>query len=251
MKFKLINPKYYLSKLSDVGHFIINPNAQLIENRTTIHKLTDLFIILFITLVISVPIHYLNNYLFHPKSSHVIFEMRQKLGPIYFFFFSVCLIPVIEESAYRLSLVFTPAFFTISFALFAHRIISRNIFSVSPFDTNLYPFVRLMFAFISALLFYLLINRKKTIEIIKIIWSKHFKWIFYGSSLLFAFMHLGNYKSSTQILLLAPILTLPQLFFGLTAGYMRIKYGFIYPVLLHALFNSSQYWLVFLLPHVA
>lgn len=72
----------------------------------------------------------------------------------------------------------------------------------------------------------------------KIFWFKHFRIFFYISALLFALMHLTNF-SNTNILfyILAPLIVLPQFIGGITLGYIRLKLGFFWGVLLHGLYN--------------
>ena len=72
----------------------------------------------------------------------------------------------------------------------------------------------------------------------KIFWDKHFKKIFYLAALLFALTHLSNFSNTnTLFYILAPFIILPQLIGGLTLGYIRLKLGFFWGVLMHGLYN--------------
>lgn len=68
-------------------------------------------------------------------------------------------------------------------------------------------------------------------------WHKHYKIIFYVSVIGFGFLHITNFDSRFSTLLLIPILTLPQTSLGFMLGYVRLKYGFLYGILLHSAFN--------------
>lgn len=69
-------------------------------------------------------------------------------------------------------------------------------------------------------------------------WKNNFKWIYYASSVIFAWLHVLNFETNLINTLLMPILTLPQLLSGLIAGYLRVKFGFVYPLVLHICTNS-------------
>ncbi|UMB52626.1 CPBP family intramembrane metalloprotease [Lutibacter sp. A64] len=72
----------------------------------------------------------------------------------------------------------------------------------------------------------------------KLFWDKHFKKIFYLAAILFALTHLTNYSNTnTLFYILAPLIILPQLIGGLTLGYIRLKLGFFWGVLMHGLYN--------------
>ena len=69
-------------------------------------------------------------------------------------------------------------------------------------------------------------------------WERYFGVLFYGSALLFGLMHLFNVRElSATTWLLAPLITIQQLVFGLANGYVRVRYGFGQAVVQHMLFN--------------
>lgn len=245
MTLRLINPKYYLTKLIDIGRFTLKPIGPPTDNKTTIHKLTDLLVILVITLTFSLLAFYFNVYYVKPMPTSKLFEWQQKLGPVYFFLFSVFLIPLVEESTFRLPLKFSSLFLSISFCLFFYKFISSTFFNSSMYEMSSYPVSRISFAIVAAFLFYLIVSKEKINKRLDSFWTKHFRLIFYILCILFAFIHVNNYRPSSYNMLLVPIITLPQLILGLTAGYMRINYGFVYAFGLHTLYNSSPYWLAF------
>jgi len=59
---------------------------------------------------------------------------------------------------------------------------------------------------------------------------------FYGSTVLFALLHLSNYQDglSSPIMLLA---VLPQALVGLILGYVRMRFGLVQAIIFHALYN--------------
>ena len=66
----------------------------------------------------------------------------------------------------------------------------------------------------------------------------YFRWLYYGLSILFGFVHIFTYNIDSTHLPYIPFITLTQTFGGFLFGYIRIIYGFWYGVLLHALFNT-------------
>ncbi len=67
--------------------------------------------------------------------------------------------------------------------------------------------------------------------------KKQFKIAFYLFAIIFGFIHLTNFKITTNILLLAPLLVAPQIILGSYLGFIRIKFGLIWSILLHATYN--------------
>ena len=69
-------------------------------------------------------------------------------------------------------------------------------------------------------------------------WKRNFGGIFYASSLLFGLMHIFNVREITPtVVSLAFFITFQQILLGLFNGYVRMKYGFAQAILQHALFN--------------
>ncbi|TMM28869.1 CPBP family intramembrane metalloprotease [Polaribacter aestuariivivens] len=66
---------------------------------------------------------------------------------------------------------------------------------------------------------------------------KYFKIGFYFFALLFGFVHISNFEISTTVLLLSPILVLPQILIGFYLGYIRVRLGLQWSMLLHGCYN--------------
>lgn len=69
-------------------------------------------------------------------------------------------------------------------------------------------------------------------------WRKYYKVIFYSVTIIFAYIHLFNFEISSSILLLSPLLVLPQFIAGIHFGYIRVKCGFLWGCFMHGLYNS-------------
>jgi len=67
---------------------------------------------------------------------------------------------------------------------------------------------------------------------------EYFTKAFYLFSLAFGFIHINNYDITLNVLLFSPILVLPQILLGGYLGYVRVKFGLVYSILLHATYNG-------------
>jgi len=65
----------------------------------------------------------------------------------------------------------------------------------------------------------------------------YFKYAFWGSAITFGLIHIMNYEINTTVLLLAPLLIAPQTILGGYFGFIRIKFGLRWSMLLHACYN--------------
>lgn len=68
---------------------------------------------------------------------------------------------------------------------------------------------------------------------------RHDRVIFYSSVFLFGFLHLANYTVwHWHLWPLYLVVALPQLLMGLILGYVRVRMGFAYALLLHIIINT-------------
>ncbi len=76
--------------------------------------------------------------------------------------------------------------------------------------------------------------------------KKAFKIAFYTLALLFGFIHITNYEITTNILLFSPILIAPQVFAGFYFGFIRVRFGLLWSIALHATYNGLLFSLFLL-----
>ena len=76
--------------------------------------------------------------------------------------------------------------------------------------------------------------------------KKAFKIAFYVFALAFGFLHITNYEISTNVLIFSPILIAPQIFAGLYFGFVRVRFGLIWSIALHATYNGLIFTLFLL-----
>ncbi len=67
--------------------------------------------------------------------------------------------------------------------------------------------------------------------------SKFFNIAFYVSIILFGLIHITNFEITATVLVLTPFLVAPQLILGVFTGFIRVKFGLGWSILLHASHN--------------
>ncbi|AYN67981.1 CPBP family intramembrane metalloprotease [Euzebyella marina] len=67
--------------------------------------------------------------------------------------------------------------------------------------------------------------------------KNYFNCIFYFLTFIFGFYHISNFELTTTTLLLSPLLVAPQLSVGIFLGFVRVKFGLLWAIIFHALYN--------------
>lgn len=65
----------------------------------------------------------------------------------------------------------------------------------------------------------------------------YFKYAFYLLTLIFGFYHITNFELTIVTLVLSPILVAPQLGVGIFLGFIRVRFGLLWAMALHACYN--------------
>ncbi|MEO1653568.1 MAG: CPBP family intramembrane glutamic endopeptidase [Bacteroidota bacterium] len=165
--------------------------------------------------------------------SHKMDEVLKEFPPLMIFFYGALLAPVMEEIAFRLYLRFSPLNLMISFLLL-------SLFFGTMLPTSLLYHPVFMVVALLLVLSFLFLFRKRIAQSLEHFWRKQWAYIYYFSALLFGFFHLSNYELPVyQLILLSPILVLPQILLGFILGYLRIKRGILAPICLHILHNTG------------
>lgn len=94
--------------------------------------------------------------------------------------------------------------------------------------------------------FFKLLGKAIGKEKVKNFWFNNYTIFFYLFIAAFGLVHITNYKDeSLVIILLAPILILPQIIGGTIISYLRMKIGFSWGFLEHAIFNLIVMFITF------
>ncbi|QNM86655.1 CPBP family intramembrane metalloprotease [Polaribacter pectinis] len=75
---------------------------------------------------------------------------------------------------------------------------------------------------------------------------KAFKIAFYFFALIFGFVHISNFDFTPAVILLSPLLVLPQILLGGYFGYIRVRFGLQWSILLHGTYNGVLILLSFI-----
>jgi len=216
--------------------YLKNPHIFTKQKKVSIKEIIKIYVLMYLIIIIPVTIKFLlikNDVV--PNDE--IIEFLSKYSNTNIFFLMVILAPIFEETIFRLNLIpsnknliigIIAVIFYISLSYFIaqkHQIHSKIVFI-------------LIFAI------HILIGRlkqfKKDIDP-----SKQFKVLFYFSAIAFGFVHIFNiHELNTTVLLLFPIITFPQIMMGFIFGYVRMKYGFIYSIAVHAFNNLIPFVLL-------
>ncbi len=163
---------------------------------------------------------------------HQFKELLERLSPLMLFLTVAVAAPLVEEGIFRLFLRFH------TLTLFA-SLLGAALFFI-PRTSGVFLWVLSgFFVFVFLGLVGLYTQPEQAIKTLNKFWSQYFWILFYLSVFLFGFAHLSNYSlPAWKLALLAPILVLPQTLLGFILGYLRVRFGFLYAVLLHMIHNA-------------
>jgi membrane protease YdiL (CAAX protease family)/calcineurin-like phosphoesterase family protein len=196
--------------LFDFVQFLKNPKDEKLENKTkTQVAISFIVLLLFCYLVVSIPtsiIYFLEKFGFYSTNEHAITGLMERLPITLLLLNGVIVMPFAEELVFRLPLRFKNNLL-FRFIIFLSGILGKRK------KVNVRIFL----------------NKK---------WKKHYIKFFYILTILFAYVHLFNFKNTPNILLFSPLLVMPQFIAGLVLGYIRVKYNFLIGFLFHATYNA-------------
>jgi membrane protease YdiL (CAAX protease family) len=141
----------------------------------------------------------------------------------------VFLAPIIEELLFRL--ILKPKFQNLLIFLIFSGILAISFLVRKAF------ILFIIFLLLSVFCFIILISKKKFRKV-QVYFLAHFPLLFYTSSVFFGFVHITNYEPfNYKLILIMPILVLPMILIGIILGFIRMKFGITYSVLLHSMIN--------------
>ncbi|MDF2159106.1 hypothetical protein [Algoriphagus sp. CAU 1675] len=147
-------------------------------------------------------------------------------------------LPFLEEINFRLSLLFKPIYLSLTSAGLTYYLVTKLVYSTKLSMVDESFFQRLISALLVGFVAFIIVSYKPIKNYLIRFWAENFRFIYYASCVLFAWLHIFNFKLTLLNVLLLPILTLPQLFSATIAGYTRVAFGFQYPLLVHMATNT-------------
>lgn len=141
--------------------------------------------------------------------------------------------PLLEETAFRLSMRYSSRGLALSIAVLSYFCLNI-VLHVKNYDISNHFYQRTAFALCTGVLTYFVVKNRT--PAMTQLWHKHFTSIYYCLTFSFAFIHLSNFHSLAWYLF--PIATLPQLINAFILGYVRMHYGFVYSLAMHCFKNG-------------
>lgn len=139
------------------------------------------------------------------------------------------LAPLIEECLFRWHL--RKPKFSVWFVMGSLLLIVN--YSTTDDYIKFFAFIFILVAGLLAYITYEKLSRSNTVKAFR----AYYVFLFYYTALLFGYVHIFNVKGLTLADPSFIIYTSSQVVGGRSMGYIRVKYGLIYSILLHAIFN--------------
>lgn len=169
---------------------------------------------------------------------HIEFQPND-IPLVYFWAINILVIPLFEETTFRLPLIYSRGSLSLS-GLFISYIIISYITGYSPIDAEGMAF-RFCISVILAITLFLVLGRKYFVRNVPLLWDNNGKLIFLLLLFAFTLRHLDNYVLTSTVLLFFPILLLPQLVNGIFFSFVRVRFGFVYSILFHTMINTAAF----------
>ncbi|MBD3245047.1 MAG: CPBP family intramembrane metalloprotease [Candidatus Moranbacteria bacterium] len=197
-----------------------------------------------VSFMLAVIIVYLISLTDYDQNSHAIMELILDKENIWILMIlAVIFAPVKEELTFRMILKYS-AFrfsFSLAFLLLLLPEILLNFFDKSfIFDFKWWQgaIVYFGFIFLAGFGFGFLFKRFFKKEKIESFYKNNFFKIFYLQAIAFGLVHIINYQEVLTIWFIVPMLVMPQIFLGLILGFIRMKFGLIWSIFFHAMYNG-------------
>lgn len=236
MNYPLITPKYYVSLFNELIGFIRRPSLEEAMDKSTWQKVYDTIGLYLLKFVLLLPVVLFFAFVYDPQNvQHG--KLSERFVPWALLLVGGFILPFVEEIAFRLSLRFKPGYLALSLSVISYYILTKLVYhtNISLVDESFLYRVGISIGI--GLFLYPLITRNTIRGLLAAFWSQHFRAIYYTTCLFFAWVHITKYELNLTNLLLLPILTLPQLLSALIYGYIRVSFGFLYPLIFHIATN--------------
>jgi len=232
MQYPLIKPKYYVCLFKEIYGFIKRPTLVKNQEKSTKDKIYDTLGLYLLKFVFLIPVVLFFAVIYDPQNIQSV-SMAERFSPLVLLLVGGLLLPFLEEIAFRLSLRFKPIYLALSGTVLSYYLLTKLVFATKMTAVDESFLLRIgISVLVGAFLFPLANTSTIKLRLVRF-WTTHFRSIYYVLSVLFAWVHLTKYEPTLTNILLLPILTLPQLMSALIYGYLRVSFGFKYPLLFH------------------
>jgi hypothetical protein len=226
--------------LRSLLQFIRHPSPASEEHQSILFRLKRIFTLISWLYVIVIPIAIiirvaLTMMKYNGVNAVDEFTMNGDIGEV--IFLGVLFAPFIEEVTFRLPLRKSPLYIALSSFMVARILlvaIAKNFFP----HANMTAATTMGIPLLIALSFFLILRTAPLQKILDTLYSRYFPVLFYSLTLLFGLLHISNYSDIQHILIIVLLLGVPQIVVGVLLGYVRLRYGFVFGLLLHGLYNG-------------
>lgn len=222
---------------NELKFFLIHPVEEKPVFKFTINKIKFLFKTFFTCLLIVLLLSIITAFIRYNKG--IAFKILDiPLSTL--LFINILIIPLIEETAFRLPLKLSRISFSLSISLIIFIVVSL-LFNVVVINYTDYLTERISICLVSFGIIYSLTLNTNIYNKINKLWENNYRSILYLLLVLFVLRHLDNYVIDKNVLLYFPMLALPQLVVGVFLSFIRIRLGFIFSVIFHGLINLFSF----------
>lgn len=228
--------------LSEFISFVKDPYSQANSILSRRDKFLKLLKALILTLILvclyNVVVLLMKKFILNGYENVFTQDLNLAFNRVYVIFFTVLLGPLCEELIFRLPLSFKKKDINLSFfviwGIVGYMLIGSHFFS--NINRELTNFCKYIYLFSGGIILYFINSVKDTsFENIK---KSAGKYIVYGSIIIFALSHLSNINDfSIRLLPLYLIDLFPIFISGISISFCRIRLGFFYGFIFHAIWN--------------
>ena len=226
----------YKNSFNELVRFIKFPDLRAEDQLGKSAKISGTWRIFVIKMALTIVISLIVGAMYDPvnKTSS---RMSEEFSPLMLIMIGVLILPTLEEIAFRLSLRFKPIFLSLTLAVFAYYIATKGIFQTNLSNSHESFETRVLIALASLLISYPVFRITSISALLERFWNINFKWVLYLTCLSFALVHSFNYDLTSTVMLLLPFILLPKLIAAFCYSLIRVRYGFIYSLILHMSWN--------------
>lgn len=237
IRYPLIQPKFYRNLLLEIYGFIRTPSLKRDSTKPVKVKLYETVGLFVLKMIFLIPVVLFFAMIYDPENIQSE-SMAERFSPFSLLLVGGFILPLVEEVAFRLSLVFKPFNLSLSSSALIYYLLSKAVFQtkISAFDETF--FLRVGVSIGCGFIVFLTVNSASICQKLEKFWDANFRYIYYVTCVVFAWMHVSKYELIWLNVVLLPILTLPQLMSAMIYGYTRVVFGFQYPLLIHLTMNT-------------
>ncbi|MEO1136935.1 MAG: hypothetical protein AAFW68_10075 [Pseudomonadota bacterium] len=240
----VVRPDYYWRQLKSVGGFLFRPRYDWPEE-TAASALIALFPLLILKMFFAI-LAVLSFYVF--EALGVVAPLENAIGNLDWPNWQLILVgglivPFIEESAYRAHFRMKAWTGSLSAAAITYLVISAFTEGTRGLREGLYDEtapMRFAAAIGAGVIVYAILNAKPLLNALALVWRKGFTFIFWISIVYFGYSHLERYTNFSweEHGIFVPLIILPQIIAAVFYTYTRMRYGFLWAVILHGMNNA-------------